>query len=262
MKFFRITYKLIVLVLYAIFAVWVMFIYSFGEHETRPNPKQRAYRKKWLQQIVKIIGLDVQVKGKVESTNSDLKGNRQSALWVANHISWMDIAIAGSQGVAFLSKKEIRKWPIIGWLAAQSGTVFIDRGSKNASENAAKSIADKISSGDSILVFPEGTTGSGENVKRFHARIFAPALDHQLLVQPIAVQYLDEHGQPHTKATWSDQSFISNLMGILAEPSLHVVLTFLPVVDAKEFNGRRQLAELVENQIRDIVVFENAIKIA
>lgn len=272
MKFFLITYKLLTLVFLAITAVGIMFVYSFGSDKSSPNAKQIAYRKKWLQQVVKVIGIDVEVKGNVSNGDDvdgvdgdDISGNnfkKQSALWVSNHISWMDIAVIGSQGVGFLSKKEVRKWPLIGWLGDKGGTVFINRGGKNASQVAAKAIADKINGGDSILVFPEGTTGSGENVMRFHARIFAPALDHQLLVQPISIRYLDQLGQPHPKSVWIDHSFMQNLLGVLAESNMRVEVTFLPMVNAKEFGGRRELAELVENQIRDVVLSTYAINIA
>lgn len=254
MKIFRITYKLIALVSLAVSAVPVMFVYSLGTDSTSPNEKQKAYRKKWLQRIVRTVGLELEVKGEAVT-------DQKSSLWVANHVSWMDIAVVGSQGVGFLSKSEVRKWPFIGWLGEQGGTVFIDRGGKNASQVAAKAIAEKINAGDSILVFPEGTTSSGEDVKRFHARIFAPALDHQLAVQAIAVQYLDDDGRLHPKASWNDQSFMSNLLGVLAQPSIRVVLTFLPVVDAEQFSERRHLAQLLENQIREVVLSDSVIKI-
>lgn len=247
MKILRITYKLIALIFLAITAVVVMFWYSFDAKKGSINAKQKAYRKKWLHTVVKVIGLEIELKG-------DITKDEQSALWVANHISWMDIAVVGTQGVGFLSKVEVRKWPIIGWLGEQSGTVFIDRGTKNASQVAAKTIAKKINDGDSILVFPEGTTGTGKDVKRFHARIFAPALDHQLYVQAIAIQYLDENGRLHPNASWKDQVFLSNLMGVLAQPSIRAVLTFLPIVDSKEFTERRQLSELLESQVREVVL--------
>lgn len=255
MKFFRIIYKLIALVYLAVTAVFVMFGYSVFSDKAVLRDKQKAYRKKWLQKVVKVIGLKVTVKG-------ELSQGDQSALWVANHISWMDIAVVGSQGVGFLSKSEIRKWPLIGWLGEQSGTVFIQRGGKNASQVAAKAIAEKIHDNDSVLVFPEGTTSTGKNVSRFHARIFAPALDHQLLVQAIAIQYLDDHGQMHPKAVWNDELFFSNLIGVLGQTNIHAVLTILPLVDARNFTERRQLAELVENQIRDIVLAGQALQVA
>lgn len=262
MKLLRITYKLTVLLFLAVTAIPVMFFLESSKgiskastrtHKSSPNVKQKTYRKKWLQNIVKTIGLEVQVRGEINPSG-------RSSLWVANHISWMDIAVVGSQGVGFLSKSEVRKWPLIGWLGDKGGAVFINRGGKNASQVAAKAVAERIFAGDSILVFPEGTTSSDGKVKRFHARIFAPALDHQLLVQPIAVQYLDEQGQLHPNAVWNNETFMSNMMGVLAQPKMRVILTFLPIIDAQQFPERRQLAELIESQIREVVSSTSAIK--
>ncbi len=259
MAFIRITYKLIILCFLALIAVPIMFFLNMGSNESVPNEKQKAYRTKWQKKVIHAIGLNVHVKGK---KFNDKHGNtkKQSALWVANHISWMDIPVLGSQGVGFLSKAEIRKWPVIGWLGEKSGTVFIQRGGKNASKVAASAIADTIRSGDSILVFPEGTTSSGENVRRFHARIFAPALDHQLLIQPVVIQYLDDNGKTHPKAAWSDQKFFTNMLGVLAQPRINVVLTYLPIIDAQDFSERRQLSEFIENQISEVVVSTTAIQ--
>jgi len=251
MPLFRIIYKLIGLVFLALISIPIVMFLTFGSHGIEPNEKLKAYRKKWLQQVVKVVGIKIEIRGETVNAAGE---TQKHALWTANHISWMDIAVIGSQGSGFLSKAEVRKWPIIGWLGEKGGTVFIERGGKNASQIAAKAIAKHIQNGDNILVFPEGTTHSGEDVKRFHARIFAPALDHQLMVQPIALKYLDKDGQRHPKAAWNNQSFIGNLMGVLAQPSIHVVLTFLPMLDSRQFSERKKLAETIEQQIRDVVL--------
>lgn len=259
MSIVRITYKVILLSSLALLAVPVMLTLSIGSDKSVPNSRQKAYRTKWQKRVVQVIGLNLTVRG---NDKKNMGESKQAALWVANHISWMDIAVLGSQGVGFLSKAEIRRWPVIGWLGEKSGTVFIERGGKNASQKAAAAIANKINEGDSILVFPEGTTSSGEEVRRFHARIFAPALDHQLLVQPIVLQYLDDHGRVHPKSAWNDQNFFSNLLGVLAQKQIHVVLTYLPMIDATEFNERRHIAKSIENQIREVVLASSSIKAA
>ena len=246
MKLFRISYKIIALLYLAIAGVVMMLFYSIGSSEVSPNLKQKAYRKKWLQRVVNAIGLHVNVVGELEADD-------ESSLWVANHISWMDIPVVGSMGSGFLSKAEIRKWPVLGWLGEKGGTVFIQRGGKNAAQIASREIAKKIALGDNILVFPEGTTTSVHNVSLFHARIFAPAVDHQLRVQPIAVQYLDDKGQPHPKAEWVNEHFMKNLIGVLSQRRIHVTLTFLPVLFAKDYQQRKEIAELAEQSIRDIV---------
>ena len=264
MKLFRITFRLMKLSYLALLALVMTVYYSQTVSKTKPNVKLLAYRELWLQKVVRAIGLKVQVIHHDKQTNNeslDENGaiDQRSALWVANHISWMDIPLIGSQGVGFLSKAEVRKWPVLGWLGSKTGTVFINRGGVNASQMAAKAIADNILDGDNVLVFPEGTTGSGENVNRFHARIFAPALEHQLLIQPIAIQYLDDHGQLHPKASWHNQHFMSNLLGVLAQPQIHAVLTFLPMIDAQQFSQRRHVAETAENHIRNIVEANEAL---
>jgi len=251
----RIIFKLTVLLLHLVIGVAKVFALSLGSDKDKSNKRVRLYLKQWLLGVTNIIGLDIEVVG-------DKNSIQQSALWVSNHVSWMDIAVVGSQGVGFLSKAEIRKWPLLGWLGNKGGTVFIERGQKNASQNAAKAIAEKILGGDRIVVFPEATTTTGENVKRFHARIFAPALDHHLLVQPVALQYLDEKNQAHPQVSWVNESFIKNVLGILAQPRIRVILTFLPVIDAKEFKERKQVAEIAENTIRDVVIASQTVKVA
>ena len=174
MTFLRIPFKFLALNLLSIKGIVVMFFLSFTANKTGLSQKQKNYRKSWLHLATKIIGLEIEVKGASPLTHN------QNALWVANHISWLDIVTVGSHGSAFLSKAEVRSWPLIGWLGEQGGTVFIKRGSNNAAQQASQKIADSIVTGDNILVFPEGTTGSGDRLKPFHARIFASALDYQL----------------------------------------------------------------------------------
>lgn len=246
MKLFRTTYKVIALKLLSIIGVVLMAAFSSRKDKENPTAKQKAIRKWWLKKVVHIVGLNLHVTG--ELPNKD-----ESSLWVSNHVSWMDIPIIGSMGVGFLSKSEVRRWPVIGWLGAKGGTVFIDRGGKNASQIASTQIAKRILSGDNILVFPEATTTNGTHVKKFHARIFAPAMDHKLLVQPIAIQYLNKEGHTHPSVMWENQSFMSNLVGILGQTDIHVVLTFLPVLDTKDFSARRQIADVAEKQIRAVV---------
>ena len=150
-----------------------MGIFSTRKKNSPINKKQKVIRQWWLKMVVNIVGLRLQINGEKPDDN-------ESALWVSNHVSWLDIPVIGSEGVAFLSKAEVRKWPVIGWLGEKGGTVFIQRGGHNASQLASTKIAEKINTGDNILVFPEATTTDGEDVKRFHARIFAPAIDHEL----------------------------------------------------------------------------------
>lgn len=250
MKIIRIIYRVTTLKLLSVSAVLMMAYHGRGNDSGIPNQKQKDYRQKWMQNVTKVIGMRLKIVGEVPQ-------NEQSALWVSNHITWLDIPVIGSAGAAFLSKAEVRKWPVIGWLGNKGGTVFIQRGGKNASQKASQEIAEKINAGDNILVFPEGTTGPGNNVSSFYARVFAPALEHKLRVQPIAIQYFNHKGEYQSNLAWSNESFMTNLIRVLGEPNIEVVLTFLPLIDASQYTQRKHIAELAEKQIRHVVTQKN-----
>ncbi len=248
MKYIRISYRFIALLGLSVIGVILMLVYAprkkSGEKLVAINQKQKNLRQWWLKKVVTIVGIKLKMTG---------DAHQQSALWVANHVSWLDIPVIGSAGATFLSKAEVRKWPVIGWLGEKVGTVFIQRGGKDASKKASAQISETVKSGDNILIFPEGTTGNGRDLRHFHARIFAPAIDHQLPVQPIAIRYLDDEGKPHPNIVWEDESFLRNLMNILAEKNIHVELTFFPVIQGRQFTQRKQIAEYAEKQIREVV---------
>ena len=242
---FLIAYRLLLLVLIVISGVVLMAFFA-SRGDAPINPKQKAIRAWWYQKIVGALGVKVSTKGRNKTEGVP-------SLWVANHVSWLDIPVVGSQGVAFLSKAEIRKWPVIGWLGEKAGTVFIQRGGKNAAQISAKKIADKIHSGDSVLVFPEGTTGDGKGVKHFHARIFAPAVTHQLTVQAIALRYTDAQGCFHPDVIWGDESFLTNMLVILGQRDIHVEVHFLDIISGTEYSERKKVADAAFQQITAVV---------
>ncbi len=201
-----------------------------------PGERIKMARQWWYRRVLRILHVDVGVTGSPVAA---------PALWVANHISWLDIPLLGSLGpVGFLSKAEIRQWPVIGWLAASTGTLFIERGGRNASQTAARQIAAHIEQGHSILVFPEGKTTSGGTVERFHARLFAPAVDSGLTVQPVALCYFHPDGRVHDRLPFVDrESFFRNLWTILGERRVVAKVTFPAAMSGAEFDERRPLAE-------------------
>jgi 1-acyl-sn-glycerol-3-phosphate acyltransferase len=246
MKTYRRIYRLFALVLFVLLAVLLTVIVSPPGINTPPGALHKKLRQWWLKTATRIIGIHLSVSG---------NQNVGAALWVANHISWLDIPVIGGAGhVEFLSKSEIRQWPVIGWLAKKSGTLFINRGRKNASQNASQKISERIIEGRSVLVFPEATTTDGSDVKRFHARLFAPVLDHQLSMQPIAIRYLDKHGKRHPQAAFiNGDTFIPSLLRILGEPRITAEVIFLPALSAENFSERKALASAAQTQIKAVI---------
>ena len=164
-------------------------------------------------------------------------------LLVANHISWLDIqAIHALWPVRFVAKSEVRKWPVIGWLSARTGTLFIERGSGRHAVRMNQSIHQAFIEGDAVGVFPEGTTTMGDRVARFHASLLQPAVDEQVLVCPVALRYLDAAGNRCLAASYvGDASLLQSIVSILRQPTIIVELHFLEPIDARG-QSRRDLA--------------------
>jgi len=246
MKYIRIIYK--VAGLKILLVAGLVLMATTARKNTAVTQKQKNIRHWWLKKVIQIVGIQLTTKGQVPQKS-------ETALWVSNHISWLDIPVIGSEDVTFLSKAEIRKWPVLGWLTKKSGTLYIQRGGKNASQTASQNIADTITSGtDRVIVFPEATTTDGKDVKCFHARIFAPAIDHSLSVQPICIRYLDKKGNSHPKMIWGDESFMSNLFAILGEAHIQVELNFLEPIDGGKYSERKELANQARENIRECLL--------
>ncbi|HEX6734672.1 MAG TPA: lysophospholipid acyltransferase family protein, partial [Azonexus sp.] len=108
------------------------------------------------------------------------------ALLVANHISWIDIyVINAALPAAFVSKAEVRGWPLIGWLAARHDTIFLRRGSRGHARLINAEIAEVLGRGQHVAVFPEGTTTDGCSLLHFHAALLQPALAAGRPVLPV-----------------------------------------------------------------------------
>ncbi|MBU0654894.1 MAG: 1-acyl-sn-glycerol-3-phosphate acyltransferase [Gammaproteobacteria bacterium] len=200
----------------------------------------------WLRKVPQIIGVKLTVIG--EPVN-------QAALMVANHISWLDIPLlGGAANPRFLSKQEVRHWPVIGWLADKSGTLFITRGKAGAAAQASTTILQAMQGGRAVLLFPEGTTTTGNDVRTFHARLFAPAFDANVPVQPVAIRYPQADGQTNPLVPYVDQQSLGeNLKAILGEKELHAEIHFLPLVYPVGMD-RKTLAAQCEQQVRGVVL--------
>jgi len=153
---------------------------------------------------------------------------REPVLFVSNHISWSDIPVLGGQApLRFLSKAEVGRWPVIGWLARQAGTLFITRGGGRAGAARAE-IAATLKAGESVLVFPEGTTSSGLTVLPFHSRLLRAAADAAVRIQPISIAYTRDGRPDHLAPFIGEDEFQTHLLRMLRHPAVEVTVTFHP----------------------------------
>jgi 1-acyl-sn-glycerol-3-phosphate acyltransferase len=111
---------------------------------------------------------------------------------VANHISWLDIlVIHAARHCRFVSKSDIREWPLVGMLATGAGTLYIERTSRKDALRMVKDMADAMRNGDVVAVFPEGTTSDGRELLPFHANLIQAAIQAEAPVQPMSLKFID-----------------------------------------------------------------------
>ncbi|MDB6445812.1 MULTISPECIES: lysophospholipid acyltransferase family protein [Pseudomonas] len=151
---------------------------------------------------------------------------RQPMLWVSNHVSWTDIPLLGMlTPMSFLSKAEVRTWPVAGWLAAKAGSLFIRRGSGD-SQLIRKQMTRHLQQTHPLLMFPEGTTTDGRSLRTFHGRLLSAAIDAEVALQPVAIRYL-RNGEPDSLAPFiGDDDLLSHLMRLFANDrgDVHIYL--------------------------------------
>jgi 1-acyl-sn-glycerol-3-phosphate acyltransferase len=173
----------------------------------------------------------------------------EGALVVSNHISWIDIYVINAwRPTPFVSKAEVRKWPVVGWLAQQLDTVFIQREKRSEAKRIMHELSSRLAAGELMCVFPEGTTSDGLALLPFHANMFQAAVSASRPVQPLCVYYEDAHGKQSTAPAYiGDMSLGESLDALLRGGPLtaHVYVGDALAPGAE----RRQLAAQAEAAI-------------
>ena len=170
------------------------------------------------------------------------------ALIVANHVSWLDIIVLGHLlPTSFLSKDEVRRWPVIGWFASRAGTLFIRRGGGQASA-ISSTIGERLAQNGLLTLFPEGTTTDGREVRPFFSRLFAAAIETGTPIAPVAIRYHIE-GEFDPLAPYIDQQSLGeNLLRLLQRRRSQVHVHFAEPVHERDAN-RKSLAEQTRRAI-------------
>lgn len=175
---------------------------------------------------------------------------------VANHSSWLDIFVLNAvQTIYFVAKAEVAAWPLIGWLARATGTLFIARKGTEAKKQQ-EIFESRLRTGHRLLFFPEGTSTDAIRVLPFKSTLFqaffSPALERSMHIQPVTVVFHAPTGEdPRHYGWWGDMDFASHLLKTLATPRQgRVEVTFHPEVPVDAFDDRKTLALHCERVIR------------
>jgi len=197
----------------------------------------------WAQKFLRILKVELCPGGTLPA------GGSQGVVFVANHISWLDImVILAVYPVHFVAKAEISTWPILGRLCRNAGTLFIEREKRGDTLRINQRISNILKDGRSIVIFPEGRTGDGDVLHHFHASLLQSAVTAETLLYPVAIRYRNHDGSRNSSAAYVSVTILQSLMQILAEPEIQVELIFREPIPGAGRN-RRELARLAEKAI-------------
>ena len=194
---------------------------------------------RWHRQLLRLLGMRLTVIG------SPCMGPH---LTVANHISWLDISVIyACEPLRFVSKSEVGRWPVAGWMADAAGTFYIERGRGGSAELATRLTA-ALRASQTLALFPEGTTSDGGGVLKFHARLFAAAIDSGAPVQPVLLRYGPDDTSRRLAPFVGNDDLISHLLRLLRAPRLQVEAFYLEPIDPAG-HSRDSLAEAARRAI-------------
>jgi 1-acyl-sn-glycerol-3-phosphate acyltransferase len=139
----------------------------------------------WCRRIVTAMGIDFHVMGTLPSAE------RGPVAVVSNHLSYLDILLySAARPFVMVSKSEVKRWPLLGRLTAQAGTVYVDRGGGPPTYPAVnRAMAEAYKSGLPVLFFPEGTTTDGSEILPFRRGLFHSVLNNGVELRTAALRY-------------------------------------------------------------------------
>lgn len=205
------------------------------------NSRRLWLKQRWSRQLLEILGVRI---------DAQLSGAAPGSLFVVNHVSWLDIyALNAARPMAFVAKAEVSRWPLVGWLSANTDTLFLSRESRRQAKEMNERISGLLTADKDVACFPEGTTTDGTEVLKFHSALLQSAIDSGRPVQPVALAYYDADGRrSRVPAYAGDTTMGESLAAILACRSLTVRLRPTSSLDPRVMT-RSEMAQAAQGAI-------------
>lgn len=238
------TLRLLLRLIWFAFDVTLIFINYVLTAAFVPKERKRLARAKWLHrscnQNFKVYNCKVSHEGPVPT----------QGLLISNHMSYLDILVLSSISPAvFVSKAEVRSWPIFGWLASMAGSVFIERTKRMDVGPVNRAIETAMSEGVMVVVFPEGTSTNGEALLPFRSSLLEPAAASSRPISVCYIQYELDDGDPKNEVCyWGDHSFVPHLLNMMKKKGVRAKVRFGTF--QKTTDDRKELA----GQLREAVL--------
>ncbi len=220
-------------------------------------PLQRSIPLLYHRVMCAMIGIGVRQSGR--------RAPEIPLLILSNHVSWLDILVIGSLGpVVFVAKKEVSRWPVLGWLSRLQRTVFVDRERRHRTGATTQEIADRLLGGDAVVLFAEGTSSDGNRILPFRSALIG-AVHHAIgqsthhdtvTVQPLSLAYVRQRGLPIGRALrervawYGDNDLIPHVAGVLTSGDIEVVVSWGEPVAYDMTADRKIVTREAENAVR------------
>ncbi|MGE8318722.1 MAG: lysophospholipid acyltransferase family protein [Comamonas sp.] len=169
----------------------------------------------WAAQLLRCCGVELKLLG--------VPPQAGPALLVANHLSWLDIPLMHAcKHVRFVSKSDVKQWPVVGTLASAGGTLYIERSSRRDAMRTVERMAQALREGDLVAIFPEGTTGDGRRLLPFHANLLQAAIDAEAPILPVGLCFYDRAtGAPSYAPSYvGDETLLGSIWRTVTAPPL------------------------------------------
>jgi 1-acyl-sn-glycerol-3-phosphate acyltransferase len=220
---------------------------AMGLHFSPLDAAGRHQRiQRWSATLLRRLGITITVQGTPRAG---------ATLLVANHVSWLDIAAihAAAPRARFVSKSDVKHWPLVGRLVAGAGTLFIERESRRDALRVVHQMADALRAGDMVAVFPEGTTGPGRELLPFHANLLQAAIATATPVQPVVLRF-HQLGQPFSPAAEfvGETTLLQSLWRVACARGLWVEVQLLGA-ERTAHADRRALAAHLHDRIAKVL---------
>ncbi len=213
-------YRLVVLILTLIQAIIGMWLFT-RRNGGRLTRRQRAEEtQRVCAMILRRMPVDVETQGVPP----------RQGLLVSNHLSFLDIILYGAAcPCVFISKAEVLHWPIFGTAARMAGTVFVDRSRTAVGSAATADVEVALKEDVCVLLFPEGTSSNGSELRPFHSSFYEPAVRAEAEVVAAAVGYPDGPDHVEQDVCYAgDDLFFPRLMKALSMDRIGARVDFSP----------------------------------
>ncbi|MDE2094955.1 MAG: 1-acyl-sn-glycerol-3-phosphate acyltransferase [Burkholderiales bacterium] len=205
-------------------------------------PQRHAHVRWWSVKMLRTMGIEIHVEGTLEPGGT---------LLVANHISWLDITAlhAVVPHARFVSKADVKAWPLLSQLAHAAGTLYLERERKRDALRVVHLMAGSLAAGETVAVFPEGTTSDGRVLLPFHANLLQAAIATAAPVQPVALRFSDA-AEPISRAVEfvGDTTLLQSLWRVACGEGVVARVALLPARTSAQLD-RRALAQTLRSDI-------------